>query len=244
MAPRSSDHPSDTDAPMPRLPLIEAEQPLAEAKPSWRGWIHAGTVPVALVAGIVLIVLAEGAPAKWASAVFTLSSLLLFGNSAVYHRFDWGPKVKGVLKRIDHANILLLIAGTYTPIGVLALPPRDGAILLACVWGGAILGILFRVLWIGAPRWLYVALYLALGWAAVMYMPALFRANLAMMILVVVGGLLYSLGAVMYAMKRPNPWPNHFGFHELFHVCTVMAFLCHWAGALLLAIDPPFNAGL
>ena len=122
MAPRSSDHPSDTDAPMPRLPLIEAEQPLAEAKPSWRGWIHAGTVPVALVAGIVLIVLAEGAPAKSASAVFTLSSLLLFGNSAVYHRFDWGPKVKGVLKRIDHANILLLIAGTYTPIGVLALP--------------------------------------------------------------------------------------------------------------------------
>jgi len=229
---------------MPRLPLIEADESLEEPRPSWRGWIHAGTAPVALAAGIVLICLAQGAPAKWASAVFTVSSLLLFGNSAVYHRFRWGPRVKAVLKRIDHANILLLIAGTYTPIGVLALPSQAGVILLSCVWGGAIVGILFRVLWIGAPRWLYVALYLVLGWAAVMYMPALFRANLAMMVLVIVGGLLYSFGAVVYAMKRPNPWPDQFGFHEIFHVCTVLAFLCHWTGALLLAIDPPFNAGL
>ncbi|WP_156759775.1 PAQR family membrane homeostasis protein TrhA [Microbacterium karelineae] len=229
---------------MPRLPLIEADAAVpAEVKPSWRGWIHAGTAPVALVAGIVLISLAQGAPAKWASAVFVLSSLLLFGNSAVYHRFHWGPRVKGVLKRIDHANILLLIAGTYTPIGVLALPPEKGVILLCLVWAGAALGILFRVLWIGAPRWLYVALYLVLGWAAVMYMPDLLAANLAMMVLVIVGGVLYSVGAVVYALKRPNPWPSHFGFHEIFHVCTVLAFLCHWAGSLLIALDPAFNAG-
>jgi len=236
--------PPTAGARMPRLPLIEADAPLGgEIKPSWRGWIHAGTAPVALAAGIVLICLAHGAPAKWASAVFMVSSLLLFGNSAVYHRFNWGPRTKAVLKRIDHANILLLIAGTYTPIGVLALPPDEGLLLLSLVWGGAILGILFRVLWIGAPRWLYVALYLVLGWAAVMYMPQLFRASLPMMILVVIGGVLYSIGAVVYALKKPNPWPNHFGFHEIFHVCTVLAFLCHWTGSLMIALDPAFHAG-
>ncbi|MFI8593628.1 hemolysin III family protein [Microbacterium sp. NPDC078428] len=212
-----------------------------ETRPTWRGWIHAGTFPVAIAAGIVLIALAQGAPAKWASAVFAATSLLLFGNSALYHRFDWSARTKAVLKRIDHANILLLIAGTYTPIAVLALPPDKGALLLSIVWGGAVLGILFRVFWIGAPRWLYVALYLALGWAAVMYMADLFEANAAMMILVIAGGLLYTAGAVVYAVKRPNPWPGHFGFHEIFHVCTVLAFLCHWSAALLIALDPVYN---
>lgn len=228
---------------VPQLPLIEAGTgaPVREHKPSWRGWIHAGTFPVAVAAGIVLICLAQGAPAKWASAVFMASSLMLFGNSAVYHRFHWGPKTKAVLKRIDHANILLLIAGTYTPIGVLALPFRQGVILLSIVWAGAILGILFRVLWIGAPRWLYVALYLALGWAAVMYLPQLVAADVAAMVLILVGGLLYSGGAVVYALKRPNPSPDHFGFHEIFHVCTALAFLCHWTAALLLVIEPPFH---
>ncbi|WP_307372734.1 hemolysin III family protein [Microbacterium sp. W4I4] len=209
-----------------------------EIKPTWRGWIHAGTFPVAVVAGIVLIVVAQGAPAKWAAAVFMTTSLLLFGNSAVYHRFDWGPKVKGVLKRIDHANILLLIAGTYTPLAVLALDPQKGMLLLVLVWSGALLGILFRVFWINAPRWLYVALYLVLGWAAVMYMADLLRANVAMMVLVCVGGILYTVGAVIYAMKKPNPWPGRFGFHEIFHVCTVLAFLCHWTACLLISLAP------
>jgi hemolysin III len=213
-----------------------------EIRPTWRGWIHAATFPVAIAAGIVLIVLAQGAAATWASAVFMATSLLLFGNSALYHRFSWGPKTKAVLKRIDHANILLLIAGTYTPIAVLALPPEKGMLLLVLVWGGAVLGILFRVFWIGAPRWLYVALYLVLGWAAVMYFGDLLQANLAMMILVVIGGLLYTAGAVVYALKRPNPWPGHFGFHEIFHVCTVLAFLCHWTAALLIALNPVYNA--
>lgn len=233
----------DRASEVPQLPLLEASavDAVVDIKPSWRGWIHAATFPVALVTGIVLISLAQGATAKWASAVFMASSLLLFGNSAMYHRFDWSPTVKAVLKRIDHANILLLIAGTYTPIALLALPFPQGTILLVVVWIGALVGILFRVLWIGAPRWLYVALYLALGWAAVMYMPQLFEANLAMVILVIVGGLLYTVGAVVYAMKRPNPSPKHFGFHEIFHVCTVLAFLCHWTAALLLAINPPFN---
>ncbi|MDE0545773.1 hemolysin III family protein [Microbacterium sp. C7(2022)] len=229
---------------VPVLPLLDAatvDAASPEIKPSWRGWIHAGTFPVAIAAGIVLVVLAQGSAAKWACAVFMATSLLLFGNSALYHRFNWGPTTKAVLKRIDHANILLLIAGTYTPIAVLALEPTQGIILLSLVWSGAILGILFRVFWIHAPRWLYVALYLVLGWAAVMYMPDLFRANAAMMWLVIAGGLLYTVGAIVYAIKRPNPWPGHFGFHEIFHVCTVLAFLCHWTACLLIALNPPYN---
>ncbi|MEI3847284.1 MULTISPECIES: hemolysin III family protein [unclassified Microbacterium] len=231
-----------TEAPdVPSLPLMDAasvDAAAPEIRPTWRGWVHAGTFPVAIVAGIVLITVAQGAPAKWASAVFMATSLLLFGNSALYHRFDWKPRTKAILKRIDHANILLLIAGTYTPIATLALPPEKGVLLLTLVWAGALLGILFRVFWLHAPRWLYVALYLVLGWAAVMYLVDLFEANAAMMILVAVGGVLYTVGAVVYAMKRPNPWPGHFGFHEIFHVCTVLAFLCHWTAALLIALDP------
>lgn len=234
----STPEPSGPD--VPQLPLMEAAavDAAVETKPTWRGWIHAGTFPVALVAGIVLIIVADGAPAKWASAVFMLTSLLLFGNSALYHRIDWRPKVKVLLKRIDHANILLLIAGTYTPLAVLALPPEKGVLLLSLVWGGTLVGILFRVFWIHAPRWLYVALYLLLGWAAVMYIVDLMNANFAMMVLVIVGGLLYTGGAIVYALKKPNPWPGHFGFHEIFHVCTVLAFLCHWTACLLIALAP------
>lgn len=232
--------PSPSGPDVPQLPLLEAAavDAAVEIKPTWRGWIHAGTFPVALVAGIVLIIAAEGAPAKWACAVFMLTSLLLFGNSALYHRLDWQPKVKVLLKRIDHANILLLIAGTYTPLAVLALPPGKGVLLLCLVWGGTLVGILFRVFWINAPRWLYVALYLLLGWAAVMYIVDLMNANFAMMVLVIVGGLLYTGGAIVYALKKPNPWPGHFGFHEIFHVCTVLAFLCHWTACLLIALAP------
>jgi hemolysin III len=232
--------PENSPPDVPQLPLLDAASKDAqiEVKPTWRGWIHAGTFPIAIVAGAVLVIVAEGGAAKWAAAVFMTTSLLLFGNSAVYHRFDWGPRTKIVLKRIDHANILLLIAGTYTPLAVLALPPDKGLLLLVLVWSGTLVGILFRVFWIGAPRWLYVALYLLLGWAAVMYIVDLLDANVAMMILVIVGGLLYTGGAVIYAMKKPNPWPGHFGFHEIFHVCTVLAFLCHWTACLLIALDP------
>lgn len=234
----STPEPSGPD--VPQLPLLEAAavDAAVDIKPTWRGWIHAATFPVAVVAGVVLIIVADGAPAKWASAVFMLTSMLLFGNSALYHRFDWQPKVKVLLKRIDHANILLLIAGTYTPLAVLALPPAKGVLLLCLVWGGTLVGILFRVFWINAPRWLYVALYLLLGWAAVMYIVDLMNANFAMMVLVIVGGLLYTGGAIVYALKKPNPWPGHFGFHEIFHVCTVLAFLCHWTACLLIALAP------
>jgi len=225
---------------MPELPLLDAaaKDAAIEIKPTWRGWIHAGTFPIAVVAGIVLISLTVGTPGKWASAVFMATSMLLFGNSALYHRFDWRPTVKMIFKRIDHANILLLIAGTYTPLATLALTPDKGTLLLILVWSGALLGILFRVFWINAPRWLYVALYLLLGWAAMMYIVDLLNANVAMMVLVCVGGLLYTGGAIVYALKKPNPWPGKFGFHEIFHVCTVLAFLCHWTACLLISLAP------
>lgn len=233
------------DPELPKLPLLEvaADDAAApeEVKPTWRGWLHAGIFPISIVAGIVLVVLSQGAAAKWSSTVFVLTSMLLFGNSALYHRFSWRPSVKLLLKRIDHANIFLLIAGTYTPLAVLALPPAQGNLLLVLVWGGALLGIGFRVFWINAPRWLYVPLYLALGWGAVAYLGDIARGNFATMVLVAAGGLFYTVGAVMYAMKRPNPWPGRFGFHELFHLCTVLAFLCHWTGILLIAIDPVYN---
>ena len=223
---------------LPNLPLLEdaLDHPAVEKKPTWRGWIHAGTFPLAIAAGIVLICLADGAPAKWASAVFMACSLLLFGISAVYHRFNWSPKVKAVFRRLDHSNIFLLIAGTYTPLAVCALPGDKAVILLSIVWGGALLGIGFRIFWLRAPRWLYVPLYVALGWAAMMYIVDLVNANVAMMVLVLVGGVFYTVGATFYALKKPNPIPGVFGFHELFHACTVIAFLCHWTAILLIVL--------
>ena len=222
------------------LPLLEDSiaYSQAEQKPSWRGWIHLGTFPIALAAGIVLIVLAEGASAKLGASVFAASSLAMFGISGTYHRFHWSDTTKAVLRRLDHANIFLLIAGTYTPLALLALPANKGNLLLWLVWNGTALGIGLRVLWLGAPRWIYVPLYLALGWAAMMYVQDLFHANVAMMVLVLVGGGLYSVGALVYVTKWPNPSPKNFGFHEIFHALTVLAFMCHWSAVLLICLSP------
>jgi len=228
-------------ADLPNVPLLEdaIEHGDVDKKPTWRGWIHAGTFPVAIVLGIILIVAADGSAAKISSSIFVASSLLLFGTSALYHRIDWSPKVKAIFKRIDHANIFLLIAGSYTPITVLALPHDKSVLLLWLVWGGAGLGILFRVFWIGAPRWLYVPLYLLLGYAALVFIVDFFNANAAMMTLILVGGLCYTVGAVAYGLKRPNPIPGVFGFHEIFHFFTLVAFLCHWTGIFIVATNPP-----
>ena len=222
------------------LPLSEISETAAETKPTWRGWIHTGILPLVIAGGIVLLVVAEGFVAKVAAAIFFAGSVLLFGTSAIYHRFNWGPKAKLALKRFDHANIFLLIAGTYTPLAVMALPFDKGFLLLILVCSGALLGIGFRMFWIHAPRWLYVPLYLLLGWAAMMYVVDLVNANVAMMVLIMVGGAAYSAGAVIYAMKRPNPVPGVFGFHEIFHTLTLVAFLCHWTAVLLIALNPAY----
>ena len=229
---------------LPQLPLLDDELafPPADIKPTWRGWIHAGTFPVAIVLGIVLVVAADGVAAKVSCSIFFASSLLLFGTSALYHRINWSPRVKAVFKRIDHANIFLLIAGSYTPITVLCLPPAKATLLLAIIWSGAGVGIVFRIFWIGAPRWLYVPLYVLLGWGAVLFIVDFFQANWIMMTLIIIGGLCYTAGAVFYALKRPNPIPGVFGFHEIFHTLTLLAFLCHWTGIFIVATNPPVLA--
>lgn len=226
---------------LPQLPLVDdaIEFDAVEKKPTWRGWIHAGTFPVAIVLGVILLVMADGAAAKVSSAVFVTSSLMLFGISALYHRFNWSDKTRMLLKRFDHSNIFLLIAGSYTPITVLALPPEKATLLLWIVWSGAALGIGFRIFWVGAPRWLYVPLYVLLGWGAMMFIVDFFQANWIMMTLIMVGGLFYTVGAVIYGLKRPNPIPGVFGFHEIFHTLTLLAFLCHWVGIFLVATNPP-----
>jgi hemolysin III len=235
MTPTVAAPPPASSTPSPVAGVGEA----AEVKPSWRGWLHAGAFPAAIALGVVLVTLADGVFAKLMAAVFFLASVLLFGGSALYHRFNWSPRLKLLFKRIDHANILLLIAGTYTPLATLALPMPQSIILLSLVWGGALLGIAFRLFWIGAPRWLYVPLYLLLGWAAMMYVGDLFHGAPVSMILVFVGGGCYTLGAVVYALKRPNPWPGSFGFHELFHACTLAAFGSHWVAVFLISVWPP-----
>ncbi|HTR70516.1 MAG TPA: hemolysin III family protein [Mycobacteriales bacterium] len=205
---------------------------VASAKPRLRGWLHACTSPIALAAGVVLIVLAPSWPATIAAAAFAVTSVVLFTTSAVYHRGSWSPRVEDRLKRFDHANIFLLIAGTYTPFAVLALTDETRTAVLAAVWGAALVGVMFRLFWIDAPRWLYVALYLGLGWAAGFFLPALIRgAGIPAFVLIAVGGLLYTLGAVVYGLKRPNPSPKWFGFHEIFHACTVAAFVCQYVAA-------------
>ncbi len=201
----------------------------AAIKPKLRGWFHAGVFPLAVAAGIVLIALAPTAATAAECAIFAVSSWLLFGVSGVYHRGSWRPKVRGVLRRLDHTNIFLIIAGTYTPVSLVLLPEHSAVVLLSLVWGGALLGIGMRVFWLSAPRWVYVPCYLALGWAAVFYLPSfLHLGGWAVVALIIAGGLLYSAGAIVYALKRPNPSPIWFGFHEIFHVFTIAAFTCHY----------------
>jgi hemolysin III len=211
---------------LPHIPL----------KPLLRGWLHAGMFPAVLVAGIFLTALADSDRGRLACAVYTLTACLLFGTSALYHRGNWGPRANAVLRRLDHANIFLIIAGTYTPLTILLLEGGRRDVLLWGIWTAAVFGIAFRVFWVGAPRWLYTPCYLAMGWAAVFFLPEFLRAGgLAVLVLVVVGGLLYSAGGIVYGIKRPNPSPRWFGFHEVFHTLTLAAFVVHYVGISLVA---------
>lgn len=202
-------------------------------KPKLRGWIHSVTAPLALAAGIVLIALTP-AGYRWASAVFAASSVLLFTLSAVYHRGNWSLPVHTVLRRLDHSNIFLLIAGTYTPLSVIYLPDDISGIVLAIVWGGAAAGIGMKFLWLNAPRWLYVPIYIALGWVAVAFLPDFWHGGGAATIwLIASGGIAYTLGAAAYGFKWPNPSARWFGFHEIFHTGTVIGWVCHYIAVMI-----------
>ncbi|GAA1179371.1 PAQR family membrane homeostasis protein TrhA [Nesterenkonia xinjiangensis] len=204
-------------------------------KPRMRGWLHAGMVPLALAAGIVLIAVAPTSTLRVASAVYALTGLLLFAVSATYHLGRWSPRTKLLLKRLDHTNIMLIIAGTYTPLTLALLPEPKDLILLVGVWVGALGGVAFRIFWTSAPRWLYTPVYVILGLAAVVFIGDFFAADLAAAILICVGGAAYITGAVIYGLKRPNISAQWFGFHELFHACTLIGFICHYI-AIMLAL--------
>lgn len=207
------------------------------SRPKLRGIIHLIMSPLALVAGLTLITITSELRGRITLTIFTLTAVSLFTCSAIYHRVPWSPAAKAVWRRIDHANIPLLIAGTYTPFSIYLLEKEKAVILLSIVWAGALLSGIFRVFWLTAPRWLYVPIYLGLGWAAFVYFPDFYRSGgLLVFILIALGGLLYSAGAIIYAIKRPNFSINWFGFHELFHALTAAAFVSHFIAAVVVIL--------
>ena len=207
------------------------------SRPKLRGIIHLVMSPLALVAGLTLVTISAQLRGRITATIFTLTAVSLFTCSAIYHRVPWSPAAKAVWRRIDHANIPLLIAGTYTPFSIYLLERNQATLLLSIVWGGAILSGIFRVFWLSAPRWIYVPIYLALGWAALIYLPSFYReGGVLVCFLIALGGILYSLGAIIYAFKRPNFSINWFGFHELFHAMTAAAFISHFVAAVLVIV--------
>ncbi|SIN28508.1 PAQR family membrane homeostasis protein TrhA [Micromonospora cremea] len=206
-------------------------KPVDIGKPRMRGWLHTYAFFVALVCGIVLCSIAATRPG-WAPLVscviYSLTVCVLFGTSALYHRRVWSERGYQVMRRMDHSMIFVFIAGTYTPFCALLLAPRPATVMLALVWGGALAGVALKVVWPHAPRWVSAPLYLALGWVSVAMLPEILHGGgVAALVLLMVGGAIYSVGAVFYALRRPNPWPTVFGHHEFFHACTLLAALCH-----------------
>ncbi len=218
--------PTDPDA----FPMIN--------KPLLRGWLHLGATPIALIAGMALMIFAPTLSGRVSSGVFTLTAVMLFGTSAIYHRGKWSPRTLAVLRRMDHANIFLIIAGTYTPLTVILLEGATRTAVLVLVWVGAFLGLLFRVIFINAPRWLYVPLYIALGWVAIGYVKPFYEnGGAAVVWLIVAGGLSYTVGAVFYGFKWPGTSARYFGYHEYFHSLTVVGFVCHYIAAAIAVFN-------
>lgn len=201
------------------------------AKPKLRGWLHAAISPLAVAAGIVLICLSPTVTTKVGSAIFAGTAILLFTVSAIYHRGTWSPRTWALLRRFDHANIFLLIAGSYTPFVLILLHGGARIGMLTMAWTGAILGVVFRISWTDAPRWLYTPMYVLLGWAAIFYAHDFASGGTTVITLIAVGGGLYTLGGLVYGLKKPDPFPTWFGFHEIFHVLTIAAFICHYVAA-------------
>jgi len=212
--------------------------PEGPVKPRLRGWIHFWSFVASMATGATLIALAAStvsARAALAIAVYSASVSGLFGISALYHRRSWlNQRAAYWINRLDHSMIFVFIAGSYTPFATLAMPPDTGTLVLVVVWGGALAGVTMKLAWPRAPRWLGVPIYLALGWVAVFVMADLLRAaGPAALVLLIVGGALYSLGALVYTLKWPDPWPRTFGFHEFFHAATVLAAICHYVAVWL-----------
>jgi hemolysin III len=214
----------------------------AFVKPRLRGWLHFWSFAISIAACATLIAVSAalvGAGAALATTVYSVTVLGLFGISALYHRHTWRtPRARAVMRRLDHSMIFLFIAGTYTPVAALAMDPPTARWVLALVWTGALVGVALKTAWPHAPAWVGVPIYLALGWVAVFVLPDLLHnAGVAALVLLLVGGLLYSVGGLMYALRRPDPWPHIFGYHEFFHAATVLAAICHHV-AIWLALFP------
>jgi hemolysin III len=202
-------------------------------KPRARGWIHFYSAIVAVIAGAALVSVSwalEGTRAGLATLLYTFTIVAMFAVSATYHRVTWkSTTARKWMKRLDHSMIFVFIAGSYTPFALLALPSEKGMTLFWIVWGGAVAGVLLKMCWPTAPAWVGVPLYLLLGWVAAFFIvPIMHGAGVAALVLLIVGGALYSIGGVLYGLKWPNPWPTTFGHHEFFHACTAVAAICHY----------------
>lgn len=212
-----------------------AQQVIEEIRPRLRGVLHAAIAPVTFAAGLVLVMVSPPGAARLGSAVFAVSALTLFTVSATLHRGRWTRATNLFLSRLDHACIFLLIAGSYTPFALLLLEGSQQVVMLTVAWGGALLGATFRVLWLEAPRWLYTPVYIALGWASVFFFDDfLAQGGATVVALIVTGGLLYTVGGVVYGLRRPDPFPSWFGFHEVFHAFTIAAFAAHYTGVSVM----------
>ncbi|MFE0673459.1 hemolysin III family protein [Streptomyces sp. NPDC058867] len=211
-----------------------AEDPVSVPRPRLRGRLHAAAAPLVLAAGIVLIALAPAGPVRVAAVVYAATGFVLFATSAVYHLGAWGLRAELALRRVDHTNIFLIIAGSYTPIAVAALTGLEQAAILAWVWTGAAMGIVLRLGSRTVPRALTTSFYIALGWSVIPVLGSLFADSTAAGALIVVGGGLYTVGGIVYAAKWPDPSPRWFGFHELFHLFTIAAWTCQYIGIALL----------
>jgi hemolysin III len=210
---------------------------LPKAKPRLRGVLHEVAFFVALVVGVLLVVYADGARASTAAAVFAGSVAAMLGASALYHRVTWSVRARPWMRRLDHAGIYLLIAGTYTPVGLLTLRGTMREVVLAIVWGGAAAAIVMKFLWVDAPKWLSAVTGVALGWAGVAAMPQVARyAGVTAVVLLGIGGLAYTVGAVVYARRKPDPVPAVFGYHELFHALTLVAVSCQYVAIAFFVV--------
>jgi hemolysin III len=215
------------------------EQPVAvEVRPLLRGVLHQGAFSVALVVGTLVIAEAHGARNRAAAAIFAGSVAAMLGTSSLYHRVTWSPRARPWMRRLDHAGVYLLIAGTYTAVGLLTLTGPIEQIVLGVVWVGAAAAILLKFAWVQAPKWLAVGLGLALGWVGVIAVPQIAdHAGIAAIALLGAGGLAYTLGALVYAFRKPDPAPAVFGYHELFHALTLVAVACQYVAIAFFVLD-------